>query len=138
MTRRRDPGLQISGRGAELDQIFHSNGLQVIGLQECRAKKARRLEGDNCLHDFGTSGCPREEEDVNCGLPKSYDQTSEMCVCNVRSQELLLASLELTKCRCFVLVFHAHPECAGEQERLLWWQHCRSLVQESAVDTDCW
>ena len=47
VTRRRDPGLQISGRRAELDRIFHSTGLQVIGLQECRAKKARRLEGEN-------------------------------------------------------------------------------------------
>ena len=50
--------------------------------------------------------------------------------------ELLLASLELPKCRCFVLVFHAPPECGGEQERLLWWQHSRSVVQESAVDTE--
>ena len=50
--------------------------------------------------------------------------------------ELLLASLELPKCRCFVLIFHAPPECAGEQERLLWWQHCKSVVQESAVDTE--
>ena len=47
VTCRRDPGLQISGRRAELDRIFHSTGLQVIGLQECRAKRARRLEGEN-------------------------------------------------------------------------------------------
>ena len=43
--RRRDPRLQISGRRAELDQSFHSTGLQVIGLQECTTKKARILEG---------------------------------------------------------------------------------------------
>ena len=47
VTCRRDQGLQISGRRAELDWVFHSTGLQVIGLQECRAKKARRLEGEN-------------------------------------------------------------------------------------------
>ena len=38
-----------------------------------------------------------------------------------------------------VRLFCSEPElleCAGEQERLLWWQHCRSLVQESAVDTE--
>ena len=50
--------------------------------------------------------------------------------------ELLLACLELPKCRCFVLIFHAPPEFAGEQERLLWWQRCKSVVQESAVDTE--
>ena len=47
VTCRRDPGLQISGRRAELDRIFHPTRLQVIGLQECRAKKARRLEGEH-------------------------------------------------------------------------------------------
>ena len=46
VTRRRDPGLQISGGRAELHRIFHSTGLQVIGLQQCRAKKARRREGE--------------------------------------------------------------------------------------------
>ena len=34
LARRRDPGLQLSGRRAEFDQIFHSTGLQVTGLQE--------------------------------------------------------------------------------------------------------
>ena len=36
----------------------------------------------------------------------------------------------------FCLDFQAPPECAGEQERLLWWQHCKSVVQKSAVDTE--
>ena len=77
-----------------------------------------------------------EEEDVNSGLPKELKPNKR----NVRllhsEPELLLASLELPKCRCFVLIFHAPPECAGEQERMLWWQHCKSVVQESAVDTE--
>ena len=47
MACRRDSSLQISGPRAELDQIFHSTGLQVVGLQVCRAKKARRLQGEN-------------------------------------------------------------------------------------------
>ena len=44
VARRRDPGLQVSGRDSDMDQIFHLTGLQVIGLQECRAQKARKLE----------------------------------------------------------------------------------------------
>ena len=47
LARRSDPGLQVSGRRAEVDQMFHSTGLQVIGLQECRSKKSRRLVGQN-------------------------------------------------------------------------------------------
>ena len=29
-----------------------------------------------------------------------------------------------------------HLPSVLEQERLLWWQHCKSVVQESAVDTE--
>ena len=135
VTRRRDPGLQISGRGAELDRIFHSTGLQVIGLQECRAKKARRLEGDN-FYMISEPADARGRGGCELWVAKELKPNKR----NVRllhsEPELLLASLELPKCRCFVLIFHAPPECAGEQERLLWWQRCKSVVQESAVDTE--
>ena len=57
MARDRDPGLHVLGRREELDRIFHSTGLQVIGLQECRAKKARRLEGENFYMISEASGC---------------------------------------------------------------------------------
>ena len=46
-----------------------------------------------------------------------------MCVCYTRSRSSCSQDCAL-------------PECAGEQERLLWWQHCKFVVQESAVDTE--
>ena len=127
--------MQHSGRRAELDQIFHSNGLQVIGLQECRAKKARRLEGEN----FFMISEPADARGIGgCELWVAKElKPNKRNVRLLHSEpELLLASLKLPKCRCFVLIFHAPPECAGEQERLLWWQRCKSVVQESAVYTE--
>ena len=135
VVRRRDPGLQVSGRRAQLDQIFHSTGLQVSGMQECRSKEGRRLEGENF---YMISEPPDAKGRGGCELWVTKDLRLDKR--NVRllhsEPELLLASLELSKCRCFVLVFRTTPECAGEQERLSWWQHCRSVVQESAVDTE--
>ena len=108
VTRRRDPGLQISGRRAELDRIFHSTGLQVIGLHECRAKTARRLEGE---HFYMISEPADAKGRGGCELWVTKElRPNKRNVRLLHSEpELLLASLELPKCRCFVLVFHAPP-----------------------------
>ena len=135
MACRRDLVLQVSGQRAELDQIMHSMGLQVIGLQECRAKKARILEGEN-FYVISKPADAKGRRGCELWVAKELRPDNQNARLLHSEPELLLASLGLPKCRCFVLVFHAPPECAGEPERLSWWQHCRSVVQESAVDME--
>ena len=133
---RRDAGLQISGRPAELNRIFHPNGLQVIGLQECRAKKARRPEGE---HFYVVSEPADAKGRGGCELwvTKSFGQTSEMCVCYVRKRSSHSQVWNSPKCTCFVLVFHAPRSvlenrqgyCGGNSAGLLcrsplWSQRC--------------
>ena len=91
---RRDPGLQVSGRRSDMDQFFHLTGLQVIGLQECRAEKARKLEGGN----FNRISEPADaKERGRCELWVAKElQPDKRNVRLLHSEpELLLASLEL-------------------------------------------
>ena len=102
LARRRDPGSQVSGRRAELDQIFHSTGLQVIGLQECPAKKARRLEGENFNMISETAGA-KGRGGCELWVAKELRPDKRKVRLLHSEPELLLASLLHVSMLCFGL-----------------------------------